>query len=102
MVIRKTRTSIKKVTEDKKPLSELVKIDEKISLDVVEVNNHYEKTKAAFSRIYYISEGIMQLIINNQELLLEKGDACFVEKGMLFELKGTFTVIIVSRPTLYL
>ena len=99
---RKKDNSFKKIAEEKKSFDEIVQLDEKISLDVADVIDHYEKIKTAYNRIYYISDGKMQININNQEIILEKGDACFVEKGMVVELKGTFTAIIVSRPTLSL
>ncbi len=49
-----------------------------------------------------IKKSVMKLSINGQEIQLQKGDACFVEKGMIFELAGTFIVIIVSQPPLHL
>jgi mannose-6-phosphate isomerase-like protein (cupin superfamily) len=101
-VIKNTKHPIQKISDEKKSLHELVNLDEKISLNVVEAIDYHEKTTAAFNRIYYISEGLMRLYINNQEIELQKGDACLVEKGMIFELQGTFTVIIVSHPPLQL
>lgn len=102
MVVRKSLHSAKKISNEKKDLNEIIPRDQGISLDIAEVVDHHEKTLAAYNRIYYVSEGNMQLCFNNQHIHLQKGDACFVEKGMLFELKGTFTVIIVSHPTLHL
>lgn len=98
IIARKSQASVRKVFDEKKSLNEIVPQDKTISLDVVEVKNHHERTKAAFNRIYYVSEGNMQLYIKNQDIELQKGDACFVEKGTIFELQGTFTVIIVSHP----
>jgi mannose-6-phosphate isomerase class I len=102
IVVRKSQKGIKKISDEKKQLNEIVPIDQRISLDVAEVVDHHEKTKAAYNRIYYVSDGQMQIYFNNQHINLEKGDACFVEKGMSFELKGTFSVIIVSHPPLYI
>ena len=102
MVIKKSETPVKKISDDKMSLNEIVDIDEKVSLNVTEAVDYNERTTAEYSRIYYIYDGLMQLSINNRELELGKGDACFVEKGMTFALKGTFKVITVSQPPLHL
>ena len=102
MVVKNSNTPIKKISDDKKSLKEIVNLDEKVSLNVAEVIDYHEKTTAAYNRIYYVSAGVMKLSINGQEIQLQKGDACFVEKGMIFELAGTFIVIIVSQPPLHL
>ena len=102
IIARKSQASVKKIFDEKKSIDEIVPQDQKISLDIADVKNHYEKTKAAFNRIYYVSEGLMHLSIKNQDFELHKGDACFVEKGTIFELRGTFNVIIVSHPPLYI
>jgi mannose-6-phosphate isomerase-like protein (cupin superfamily) len=101
MVVRKSLNTAKRISGNKMTLNEIVPNDQRISLDFAEVIDHYEKTIAAYNRIYYIAEGHMQFYFNNQLINLQKGDACFVEKGMHFELKGTFTVIIVSHHKLY-
>jgi mannose-6-phosphate isomerase class I len=100
MIVKKAAEPIIKITDDKKKLSEIVDLDDKLSLNVVEVTDHREKTTAAYNRVYYIYDGLMALHVNNQEIKLQKGDACFVEKGTKFELMGTFNVIIVSQPVL--
>ena len=99
IIARKSQDSVKKIF-DEKSINEIVPQDQKISLDIADVKNHYERTKAAFNRIYYVSEGLMHLHIKNQDFELHKGDACFVEKGTIFELQGTFSVFIVSHPPL--
>lgn len=100
MVLRKSDTGTKKITDEKKPLSEIVNIDEKVSLDVIKAEDHYEKITAEYTRIYYVTAGSMQLLIREREILLQKGDACFVEKGTILELAGTFEVIIIGKPQL--
>ncbi len=100
-VVRKSKESkhvIKKISDEKQSLNEIVNIDDKVELNVAEVVDHHEKIKTAYNRIYYVFDGLMQIFINNQEILLQKGDACFVEKGMIVELQGTFSVIIVGKP----
>lgn len=94
------REVVEKYSDKKQSLDKIVAKDSRVSLDIADVVNHYEKIKTTYNRIYYVSDGLMQVHINNQELILQKGDACFVEKGMIVELLGTFAVIIVSSPSL--
>src|SRR6185312_14765262 len=100
IVVKKTQKSVRKIFDEKKPLKEIIPQSDKLSLDIVEVKDHHERTIAGYNRIYYISEGQMLIQINKNSYYLQKGDACFVEKGMKFELEGTFRVIIVSSPAL--
>lgn len=102
MMVKNASNSIKKITDDKKTLEEIVDLDDKLNLNVAEATDYREKTTAAYNRVYYIYDGVMDLHVNNQELQLHKGDACFVEKGTTFELVGSFSVIIVSQPVLRL
>ncbi|SRR5258708_27619148 len=102
MIVKNSGSPIQKIFDDKKSLEEIVAIDEKVSFNVTEAIDYYEQATAAYNRVYYIYDGLMKLLINGQEIQLYKGDACFVEKGMAFELKGTFKVIVVSQPVLHL
>jgi mannose-6-phosphate isomerase-like protein (cupin superfamily) len=104
-VVRKSKESkhiIKKLSEEEHSFTEIVDMNERVSVDVAEVVDHHEKIKTAYNRIYYIFEGTMRIWINNQEMVLQKGDACFVEKGMIVEIRGTFSVILVGQPILRL
>ncbi|HSW97887.1 MAG TPA: hypothetical protein VLF89_08735 [Candidatus Saccharimonadales bacterium] len=102
IVVRKSQKFAKKIFNEKKSFNEIVPTDLRISIDVAEVTNHHEKTTAGYNRIYYVKDGEMQIVFNNQHFNLSTGDACFIEKGMTFELNGTFGVIIVSHPPLYI
>ena len=103
-VVRKSKESkhiIKKISEEKQSLNEIVDMKDRVLVDVAEVVDHHEKIKTAYNRVYYLFEGTMHVWINDQEIILQKGDACFVEKGMIVEIEGTFKVIIVGQPTLH-
>lgn len=100
MIAKNTQASVMKISNEKKHLSELVDLDDKLNLTVAEVADYREKTTAAYNRVYYVSEGNMSFSMNEQIIRLQKGDACYVEKGTKFELEGSFSVIIVSQPVL--
>ena len=68
-----------------------------VCLKLIEETDTNEKEMAEYNRIYYVFEGDLQLTINNKEILLHMGDACFVEKGMLFAMKGTFKALSVHK-----
>jgi mannose-6-phosphate isomerase-like protein (cupin superfamily) len=68
-----------------------------VCLKIIEEKDCNKKEIAEYNRIYYVFEGELQLAINNKENLLYSGDACFVEKGMLFEIKGTFKALSVHK-----
>ena len=96
MVVRKSDKSKQSVSEK---AAQFVSNDglNTVSLDVIEVIDYSEKGKASFNRVYQIFDGVMQVIINDQEINLQKGDSIFIEKGMNFEIKGTFKAVAVHR-----
>jgi mannose-6-phosphate isomerase class I len=100
IIAKKDQKTSHKIIIQKKKYNDIIPMNDRISLDVADVVNHYEKIKAAYNRIYYVSDGMMKIQINKQLFSLEKGDACFIEKGMIIELQGTFSVIVVSHPPL--
>ena len=101
IIARKDQHATHKILIKKKKDNAIIPLNDRVSLDVANVVNHHEKTKAAYNRIYYVSGGSMKIYINNQLFILEKGDACFVEKGMIFELQGTFSIIVVSTASFH-
>lgn len=102
IIAKKDQKASPKILVTKKKYDEIIPFHERISLDIADVVDHYEKIKAAYNRIYYVSEGVMHVSINDELFTLGKGDGCFVEKGMILALQGTFSVIVVSHPPLVL
>ena len=103
MVIRKSDTYVRKTSESK-DITDYIPSDiaDRVSLEVMEVVDYAESEIAEYNRIYYVFDGELQLLLNDKETLLYKGDAAFFEKGMAFALKGTFKVFIISHPELHL
>lgn len=101
MVIRKTNESENKISrfeDDEKP-SEFTTNDvlNSLSVDVIEVIDYSEKGIASFNRIYQIFEGELHLIINNENIIIRKGDGLYIEKGTKYEITGTFKAIAVNK-----
>lgn len=100
-VIRKSDQSRKKITENNDPIDYASKESlDTLSLDDFEGTDYYEKGKASFSRIYQVYEGAMHVIINEEEIILNKGDSIFIGKGTSFEMKGTFKALAVNKEAI--
>jgi hypothetical protein len=98
MVVRSLDTSSKrKRVFDDSLLSDISHLPDDVSLDFIEVENYFEKGKASFNRVYHIYDGEMKLTINDREIILRKGDGVFIEKGMNYEMNGTFKAAAVHR-----
>lgn len=101
MVVRKpdaNGNNVTKFAEKDKPQN-IFSYDalDSISVDDIEVTDYLEKGKAAFSRVYQIYEGELQLTINDEHFNLHKGDGVFIEKGTVYEMKGTYKAIAVNK-----
>ncbi len=97
IVVRKsTSSSIKNKDRDTKLFNDISNPSNNISLDVIEVEDYFEKGKASFNRVYHVFDGELQLAINDQQTTLYKGDGVFIQKGMTYEMKGTFKAVAVN------
>jgi len=101
MVVRKSDERVRTFSH-KKEASDDVLYDalDNVSLDVIEVTDYSEKGKASYNRVYEVFDGEMQLIINGQQANLHKGDGVFIEKGMNYELKGTFKAVAINKTAI--
>ena len=101
MVIRKSNASVPKITGSKIATDYITKdISEQVALAVIEGADYDEKETTDVNRIYYIFDGQLQLFVRDKEAVLYAGDAFFIEKGMTYEMKGTFKAIAVNQPGL--
>jgi len=98
MVVRKEDSSSKKSKHnDTDFFNGSNNLSDNVSLDIIEVEDYLEKGKASFNRIYQVFDGEMQLTINGREIILCKGDGVFIEKGMTYEMKGTFKAAAINK-----
>lgn len=98
VVVQKSDQSRKKIP-DKNENNDQVLNDSlnSLSIDVFEEADYYEKGKAAFNRIYEVYDGELHVIINEQEMIIYKGDSIFIGKGTSFEMRGTFKAVAINR-----
>jgi mannose-6-phosphate isomerase class I len=97
MVVRKSDRVAKKFADKTEVPADVHETLQHMSLDVIEVTDYVEQGKASFNRVYEIYDGIMQVVINEQHIDLQKGDSIFIEKDMNYEIKGTFKAIAISN-----
>jgi mannose-6-phosphate isomerase-like protein (cupin superfamily) len=69
-----------------------------ISFATTEAIDYYEKETTPYTRIYYVLKGTMVITINNENLKVEAGDVCYIEKNNTYEMQGTFKAVIVNQP----
>jgi hypothetical protein len=98
MVVRKSDGVAKKF-DDKESALDQSTLDtlNSLSIDIFEETDYYGKGMASFNRIYEVYDGELYVTINDQEMVLHKGDSIFIEKGMIYEMKGTFKAIAMNR-----
>lgn len=98
-IIRKSDTSIRKIAENKVAINYVTRdLTSEVSLATTEAIDYYEKETANYNRIYFVLEGQLILTFDNQEVVLDKDDVCYVGKGTTYEMKGTFKAIMVNQP----
>ncbi|HSX09152.1 MAG TPA: hypothetical protein VLF93_03300 [Candidatus Saccharimonadales bacterium] len=98
MIVRTSDESThKKNVFDDSLITDVSNLPDDVSLDFIEVEEYFEKGEASFNRVYHIYDGAMKVIINDREIVLRKGDGIFIEKGMNFEMTGTFKAAAVHR-----
>jgi len=97
MIVRSSDKSTKKFVD--KDISHLITKDafNSLSVDTIEVTDYFEKGKASYNRIYQIYDGKMEILINEKQIILLKGDGIFIQEGMDYEIEGTFKAIAMNR-----
>ena len=97
VVVRKSDISTRKEIKNESIEQSIQDPTSNISLAFLEEQDYYVKTITEYNRVYYIYSGKMYLNIGGREIFLQKGDACFVEKGTPYEIKGTFNALAVHK-----
>jgi mannose-6-phosphate isomerase-like protein (cupin superfamily) len=97
VVVRKSDPSRKKISGNNENIDRASNnLLNTFSLDIFEETDYREKGKASFNRIYEIYDGELHVIIDDQEIILQKGDSIFIGKGTSFEMRGTFKAVAVN------
>jgi len=98
-VVRKSEAKIRQIADNKIARNFITKeISPNVSLAVTEADNFEENEHAEYDRIYYVLDGVANLVFDEETIQLEKDDCCFVNAGTTYTLSGTFKAIIVNQP----
>lgn len=98
-IVRQSEALVRKIAENKIAFNYITKdVSPNVSLATTEATDYYEKETTSYNRIYYVLDGTLLLVFDEEEVFLHIGDTCFVEKGTTYEMKGAFKAIIVNQP----
>lgn len=73
-------------------------ISPNLSLAVNEASDHQETETTAYDRIYYVSEGTLNIKMDDEPYTVTTGDACFISAGTTYEFYGSFKAVVVNQP----
>jgi len=98
-LVKKNNGYFRKIANNKTALNLITKdINRNISLAVITAIYLSETETTRYNRIYYILEGKLTLIINNETLILEIGDTCYLSKDSTYIIKGSFSALVINQP----
>lgn len=98
-VINSTQATKRQITSNKLARNYITKnIDPNLSLATLEASNYDEEETTKYTRIYYVLEGSLELIVGNEASTLQKNDTIYIEKNTTYKMKGTFKAIVINEP----
>ena len=98
-VVRKSDAFIRQILENKVAINYITKeTNQNVSFAVTEATDYIEEEEAKYDRIYYVLEGELTLVFDEEKIFLKREDACLVSKGSKYSVKGTFKVVVVNQP----
>jgi ethanolamine utilization protein EutQ (cupin superfamily) len=98
-VIRKSEAKERRVGETKSVFDYITKeISPAVSFVVVKNAGNWGEVVSKYDRVYFVLEGSLTLKFQDEEVVLESWDSCFVDKDEKFNFSGDCQVIIVDSP----
>lgn len=71
---------------------------DQMSLTRLEAGEYFGKHEAQTDIIYYVLDGIVEITFEKSTFVCTPGDACFISKGQVYILSGTFQVLSICSP----
>lgn len=97
--VRKSEARIRQIADNKIARNFITKeISPNVSLAVLDAKNYEEDENTEYDKIYYVLEGSLTLVFQEETMVLEEDDCIFVNKGTNYKMRGSFKVIIVNQP----
>lgn len=98
-IIKSNEGTIHKIADNKIATNLITKeISLGVSLAVIDAKEYQEKETTLYNRIYYVVDGKLTLTFENDTHDLESGDSCFISKGTVYDMSGTFKTIVINQP----
>jgi len=96
----KAADAIVRQIADNKIVSNFItkEINANLSFATTEATDYYEKETTAYTRIYYVLDGVMVITIANEKFNVETGDVFYIDKDSTYEMQGTFKAVTVNQP----
>lgn len=98
-IVKSSEAAVRNIADNKTASNLVTKdISPGVSLATTRASDYYEKETTPYNRIYFILEGKMELDFDGNKEVLSTGDACFLEKGTTYEMRGTFNAVTINQP----
>ena len=98
-IIKSNEGTVHKIADNKIATNLITKdINIGVSLAIIDAKEYHEKETTLYNRIYYIIDGILTLTFENDKHNLKSGDSCFISKGTVYDMSGTFKTIVINQP----
>jgi mannose-6-phosphate isomerase class I len=98
-IVRESEGVVRQIAPNKTANNLIGKaISPSVSLATTKALDYYEKETTPYDRIYYVLDGELELIVNDETSKLHKGDSCFISKDTTYEMRGTFEAVTVNQP----
>ena len=98
-IVRESEGTMRRIAENKTANNLITKtISPELSLATTEATDYFEQEMTPYNRIYYVLDGQLEVTIDGETSTLQKGDACFIGEGTMYEMRGTFKAVIVNQP----
>lgn len=98
-LIKKSEGTVHKIAENKIATNLLTKeITKDVSLATIEATNFGEEETTLYNRMYYVTEGELTLVNDGKKYVMNPGDSCFIPKGTIYLMSGTFKLLVINSP----
>jgi ethanolamine utilization protein EutQ (cupin superfamily) len=98
-IIKANEGTVRQIADNKSANNLITKDDTSaISLATTEGEDFYEREITKYNRIYFVLEGNLELVFSGESHQLSVGDACYMDSGTEYEMKGTFKAVVVNQP----
>lgn len=98
-IVKANAGTVRKIADNKSVNNLITKEDASaISLATTEGKDFYGQEVTRYNRAYFVLEGTLEVNFDGEYHRLSVGDACYIDAGTKYEMKGTFKAVVVNQP----